>query len=101
MFMGDAGVVKDKDILNEYNLSNKDVLKVGHHGSKTSSSEEFIKEMNPKYSIISVGKDNRYGHPNKEVLKVLKQSKIYRTDTQGSITFKIKNNKLKIETCVP
>ena len=77
------------------------LLKVGHHGSKTSSSTEFINETNPKYSIISVGKNNRYGHPNKEVLNNLDSSKIYRTDQDGSIMFKIKNNKLKIETCSP
>ena len=101
MLMGDAGVEKEKDILDKYDISDIDVLKVGHHGSKTSSSKEFIKEINPNYSIISVGKNNRYGHPNKEVLDNLKQSKIYRTDQDGSIMFKIKNNKLKIETCSP
>ena len=101
MFMGDAGVEKEKDILEKYNISNVDVLKVGHHGSKTSSSYEFIKEINPKYGVISVGKNNRYGHPNKEVLENLTDSKIYRTDLDGSIMFKINNNKLKIETCSP
>ena len=99
MFMGDAGVDKEKDILDKYNLSNVDVLKVGHHGSNTSSGKDFINEINPKYSIISVGKSNRYGHPNKEVLNNLGNSKIYRTDQDGSIMFKIKKNKLKIETC--
>ena len=101
MFMGDAGVDKEKDILDKYNLSNIDVLKVGHHGSKTSSSKSFIDEISPKYSIISVGKNNRYGHPNKEVLNNLEGSKIYRTDEDGSIMLKIKNNKLKIENCSP
>lgn len=101
MFMGDAGIDKEKDILDKYNLSNVDVLKVGHHGSKTSSSKEFINVINPKYSIISIGKNNRYGHPNKEVLNNLSDSKIYRTDQDGSIMFKIKNTKLKIETCGP
>ena len=101
MFMGDAGVDKEKDILERHNISNIDVLKVGHHGSKTSSSKNFINKINPKYSIISVGKNNRYGHPNKEVLNNLDHSKIYRTDEDGSIMFKIKNNKLKIETCSP
>ena len=101
MFMGDAGVEKEKDILEKYNLSNIDVLKVGHHGSKTSSSKELINEINPKYSIISVGKNNRYGHPNKEVLNSLEDAKIYRTDQDGSIMFEIKNNELKIETCKP
>ena len=99
MFMGDAGIDKEIDILDKYNISDIDVLKVGHHGSKTSSSKEFINEINPNYSIISVGKNNIYGHPNKEVLNTLEDSKIYRTDQDGSIMFKIKNNKLKIETC--
>ena len=101
MFMGDAGVDKEKDILDKYNITDIDVLKVGHHGSKTSSSKNFIEIINPKYSIISVGKNNRYGHPNKEVLGNLDNSKIYRTDQDGSIVFKIKNNKLKIETYSP
>ena len=101
MFMGDASITTEKEILQKYNLSDIDVLKVGHHGSKTSSSDSFINEINPKYSIISVGKNNRYGHPNKEALDNLKNSKIYRTDKQGSIMFKIKNNKLKVETCSP
>ena len=94
LFMGDAGVEKEKDILEEYNISNIDVLKVGHHGSKTSSSDSFINEINPKYSIISVGKNNRYGHPNNEVLNTLSNSKIYRTDKCENIKI---NNKLKIE----
>ena len=101
LFMGDASVITEKEILSKYNLPDIDVLKVGHHGSKTSSSKEFINEINPKYSIISVGKNNRYGHPNKEVLETINESKIYRTDIDGSIMFKIKNNKLKIETCSP
>ena len=101
MFMGDASIITEKEIMNKYNLSDIDVLKVGHRGSRTSSSKEFIDEINLKYSIISVGKNNRYGHPNKEVLENLRDSKIYRTDQDGSIMFKIKSNKLKIETCSP
>ena len=101
MFMGDAGVDKEKDILDKYNISDIDVLKVGHHGSSTSSSKYFINTIKPKYGLISVGKNNKYNHPNKEVLNNLYNSKIYRTDQDGSIMFKIKNNKLKIETCSP
>ena len=101
LFMGDAGVEVEEDLIEKYNLQDIDVLKVGHHGSKTSSSKNFINEINPKYSIISVGKNNRYGHPDKEVIDNLIDSKIYRTDKDGSIMFKIKNNKLKIETCSP
>ena len=101
MFMGDASITTEKEILNKYNLPDIDVLKVGHHGSKTSSSIEFINEINPKYSIISVGKNNRYGHPNDSVLDNLQDSKVYRTDQYGSIMFKINNDRLKIETCIP
>lgn len=101
LFMGDASVVKEKDILDKYDISDIDFLKVGHHGSDTSSSEEFVDSISPRYSIISVGKNNRFGHPNKEVLNNLENSKIYRTDEDGSIMFMIKNNKLKIETCSP
>ena len=101
LFMGDAGVEVEKDLIEKYNLQDIDVLKVGHHGSKTSSSKKFIDEIEPKYSIISVGKNNRYGHPNNEVLNNIKDSKIYRTDLDGSIKFKIKNDKFKIETCSP
>ncbi len=99
LFMGDAGIEKEGDILNRYNINNVDVLKVGHHGSKTSSSKSFIDEISPKYSLISVGKNNKYGHPNKEVLNNLKNIKVYRTDQDGSVMFKIKNNKLKIKMC--
>ena len=101
LFMGDAGIEVEEDLIEKYNLQNIDILKVGHHGSRTSSSKEFISEINPRYSIISVGKNNRYGHPNNNVLDNLNNSKIYRTDQDGSIMFKIKNDKLKIETSTP
>lgn len=101
LFMGDAGTKKEEDLLNKYNIGEIDFLKVGHHGSNTSSSKYFIDSINPRYSIISVGENNRYGHPKKEVLDVLEGSKIYRTDIDGSIMFRIKNNKLQIETCIP
>ena len=101
LFMGDAGVEVENDLIEKYNLKDIDVLKVGHHGSKTSSSNEFVNEIKPKYLIISVGKNNRYGHPNKEVLNNLENSKIYRTDQDGTIMFKTKKVKLEIETCSP
>lgn len=97
LLMGDASVESELNILNKYNLPEIDILKVGHHGSKTSSSEKLINIIKPKYSLISCGKDNKFNHPNSSVLEILKNSKIFRTDEQGSITFKIKNNKLNIE----
>ena len=101
LFMGDASVRSEEYVLNNYDIGKIDILKVGHHGSNTSSSKKFIKTINPTYSLISVGEKNKFGHPNKEVLENLNNSKIYRTDEDGSIMFKIKNNKLKIETCSP
>lgn len=91
LFMGDAGIEVEEDLIEKYNLKDIDVLKVGHHGSRTSSSKEFIDEINPRYSIISVGLNNRYKHPNKEVLDTLKNSMIYRTDELGTIIFKLNN----------
>ena len=101
LLMGDAGIEVEKELLEKYNFKNVDILKVGHHGSKTSSSKEFIEKIKPTYSIISVGRNNRYGHPNIDTLKKLEQSLVYRTDLNGSIVFKIKNNLLKIENFQP
>lgn len=101
LFMGDAGVDVEASLIDIYNISNIDILKVGHHGSNTSTSLEFINYINPKYSIISVGRNNRYNHPKDEVLDILKYTNIYRTDKDGSVVFKIKNNKFSIETYVP
>lgn len=99
LFMGDASEVVESRLINEYNLEKIDILKVGHHGSKTSSSKKFINEINPVYSVISVGENNRYGHPNKETINNLSKSQIYRTDRDGSIMFKIKKRNLKIKKC--
>lgn len=101
MFMGDAGIEKEEDILDKYNLSNIDVLKVGHYVSSTSSSKNFINSINPKYSLISVGENNRYGHPKTSVLNILNKSKIYRTDIDGSIEIKVNKYGYKIKSCAP
>lgn len=101
LFMGDAGVKKEKDILAKYNLKDVDFFKVGHHGSNTSSSEEFIKSITPKYSLISVGKNNRYGHPKDLVLEILSNSKTYRTDRDGSIEIKLKKSGYRVRICAP
>lgn len=99
LFMADASKEREKDILKNYNLKDIDFLKVGHHGSNTSSSNKFISSINPKYSLISVGKNNMYGHPKETVLDILKNSKIYRTDKDGSIKIKLNKNGYKIRTC--
>ena len=101
LLMGDAGINVESDLLDKYKLDDISILKVGHHGSKTSSSKNFITNISPKYGVISVGRNNRYGHPNKEVLDNLDEAIIYRTDYHGTIVFKVKNNKLKINTCPP
>lgn len=101
LLMGDAGIEKEADILNKYNISNITFLKVGHHGSDTSSSKEFINSLMPHYSIISVGKKNRYGHPKEEVLKTLASSKIYRTDIKGSVEVILTGNKYIIKNYAP
>ena len=99
LFMGDAGVDKETDILEKYTLSNIDFLKIGHHGSDTSSNKGFIDSIQPKYSLISVGKNNRYGHPKEIVLKNLDSTKIYRTDQDGAIEIKLNKKEYQIKTC--
>ena len=76
LLMGDASKKTEKEIMKEYDLGQVDILKIGHHGSKTSSGEEFIKTINPKLVLISAGKDNKFNHPNKETLDTLKKYKI-------------------------
>ncbi|KNF09965.1 ComE operon protein 3 [Gottschalkia purinilytica] len=87
LFTGDAEKESEEEMLNlGYNLSS-DVLKVGHHGSRTSTSDKFLKAVNPKYGVISLGKNNDYGHPHKEAIDTLKNNNvnILRTDELGTI----------------
>ena len=74
--MGDASKKSEKEIMKDYDIGKVDILKAGHHGSKTSSSEEFIKEIKPKLVLISAGKDNKFNYPNKETLDTLENYKI-------------------------
>ena len=74
-----------------------DVLKVGHHGSEYSTTDEFLNKVNPSISIISVGKDNKYGHPSKKTLDKLKNTEIYRTDLDKTIIIKTDGNKLDVK----
>lgn len=87
MFTGDAQASNEEDMINKgYDLS-ADVLKVGHHGSHTSTSQQFLDKINPKYAVISCGKGNDYGHPHKETMEKLqaKNIPVYRTDENGTI----------------
>lgn len=87
LFTGDAEFESENDILNNGINISANVLKVGHHGSSTSTGQEFLKAVNPQYAVISCGKDNSYGHPHEETLTALKNTgvQVYRTDEQGSI----------------
>lgn len=88
--MGDAPSWVEKKIIKDYNSIPCDILKVGHHGSDTSSCEEFITYMNPKTAIVSCGKNNKFGHPSKSVVETLNRHniKIRRTDFEGTITYR-------------
>lgn len=90
LIMGDAPSKIEEKIIKDNPTLDIDILKVGHHGSKTSSSLEFLKVVTPKEAIISCGKNNIYHHPNEETLENLKKvnAKIRRTDIEGSITYK-------------
>lgn len=89
LFMGDSGISTEKELLEEYNLPHVDILKVGHHGSKYSSSFKFISKIEPLFCLISVGKDNRYGHPHEEALNHLQSCDTYITSIDGAIKINI------------
>lgn len=100
LFMGDAEKDVEEEILNRNTSVKADVLKVGHHGSNTSSSIDFLKNVNPKYSIIQVGLNNTYGLPKEETLNRLTQlnSTIYRNDLCGTIKLVSDGNNISITT---
>lgn len=89
LFTGDAESQSEKEILqaNKKNSLISDVLKIGHHGSSTSTTDEFLQAIQPKVAVISLGKENSYGHPHKEILEKLKKNQvtIFRTDLNGTI----------------
>lgn len=88
LFMGDADQSIEKT-LDVNQIGQVDLIKVGHHGSKTSSNKAFLKAVSPNYAVITCGADNKYGHPNQETLQTLQELKIttYRTDQMGNIVF--------------
>lgn len=103
MFTGDIEEKAEEELVKIYEDKLKaDILKVAHHGSKTSSTAEFLKCVSPKIALIGVGKDNTFGHPNSGVLSRLEDinAKIYRTDKLGEITVTISKNKTSIKTMI-
>jgi competence protein ComEC len=95
LLMGDVEAEGERQLLAGHSLPKIDVVKVGHHGSVTSSSQEFIDRVTPKIAIISVGEDNRYGHPDEEVLERYQERgvSILRTDVNGTIQYTYRSNK--------
>ena len=101
IFMADADVEVERSLVSQGVFDKKTIkiLKVGHHGSDTSSSEIFLKKLKPEYCVISVGKDNKYKHPTAETLLKLEKycKNIYRTDKNGTISFKVSEKTMVIK----
>ena len=104
IFTGDIEEVAERQILEEYKenlkLFNSNILKVAHHGSKTSSIKEFLEVVRPKIALIGVGENNKFGHPNSEVLERLEKLdiKLYRTDEMGEISIIVdKKGRMKMK----
>ncbi|PKR85132.1 DNA internalization-related competence protein ComEC/Rec2 [Heyndrickxia camelliae] len=102
LFTGDLEQEGEEELVRSHRIQ-ADVLKVGHHGSKTSTSLKFLESIDPKIAVISAGEDNRYGHPNEEVLERLKHEKIkvFRTDLEGEVIYKFTGNNGTFETVFP
>ena len=100
LFTGDAEKATEADVLAEKLNIDCDVLKVGHHGSNSSSTTAFLKAASPKYAAISVGKDNMYSHPSNKTIVALKNcgAEVYRTDKNGDISFYVENGNIRVET---
>ena len=100
LFTGDLVKENEAVMLKEYKDVKSTVLKVGHHGSKTSSSKEFVEAVSPKYAVFCVGANNTFGHPRPEVVKLMEDvgAKIYRTDRDGAIVFTTDGNNINITT---
>lgn len=85
LLMGDAEAEVERKLLGK--LGKVDLLKLGHHGSSTSTTKEFLDKVKPRYGVITCGADNRYGHPHKETLEKLKHMEVHRSDQCGDIIF--------------
>jgi competence protein ComEC len=95
LFTGDAETVSEEQITLDIEA---DVLKVGHHGSDSSTSIDFLRRVNPKYAVISVGEGNKYDHPSSSVISKLEQAgvEIYRTDLLGTVIFRSDGQNISI-----
>lgn len=102
LFTGDLEEIGEREVIEQFPQLEVDVLKVGHHGSKTSTTELFLSKIKPEFGVISAGRDNRYGHPHQEVLERLNAHKvmIYRTDIHGAVTYKYFLSRGKFSTVV-
>ena len=98
LFTGDAYKSVERKLIEREPLLKSDILKIGHHGSKTSTSEEFIEAVDPEIGVISVGRENSYGHPVPEVLEILKKYgiNILRTDELGDIKIMSDGQTIKV-----
>ena len=96
LFTGDANFKSEEYLIKNYNLESVDILKLGHHGSKTSSSEEFLKILKPKIALVSAGRENKFKHPNVETLERLEKLnvKVYSTKENGTITINFSTNNI-------
>ncbi|TDB50842.1 MULTISPECIES: DNA internalization-related competence protein ComEC/Rec2 [Bacillaceae] len=103
LFTGDLEEAGEAEILRTIPSIQADVLKVAHHGSKSSTSPAFLRALNPQIALISAGKKNRYGHPHNEVVERLQEANvfIYRTDENGAITYTFRKNKGTFYTELP
>lgn len=100
LFTGDAeGLSEDEMVNRDYKSLNSDVLKLGHHGSSTSTTEDFFKAVSPDYAVISVGYKNTYNHPNREIINLLEDNEVdyYRTDLDGTIVIKSNGENISIK----
>lgn len=100
LFMGDVEKNEEEELLQMYPHLYADVIKIGHHGSSTSSTDAFIKKVNPEISVVMVGENNKYNHPNESVINRLEfyGSKVYRTDLHGTVVIHTDGQKIAIQT---
>lgn len=98
LFTGDAEDISEEEMLSGSKKMKTDVLKVGHHGSESSTCVEFLEAVSPEYAVISCGIDNKYGHPSEETLEKLESVQLYRTDLDGTIIFITDGKNISVET---